>query len=102
MATGSPSPSCSASTDEASRSTPGRQKKSIVWLYFQYNTHNNKSVCQIVGQGEEICGKGKYPTNLKSHVYEASIPRSIEKSLKKRKLKKKLRLTKKGKECKPL
>lgn len=78
----SPSPSPSLSTTQ----TAGRPRKCAVWDYFNYDSTNNKSVCQVVinisAQSRasspdlspttpSVCGhriSGKFPTNMKSHL----------------------------------
>ena len=48
----------------------GRPRNSCVWIYFNYVEDEEKSVC-LVKSNEGNCGhsiKGKFPTNLKTHL----------------------------------
>jgi hypothetical protein len=66
----------------------GRKRESEVWKYFNYKAGVDKSVCQVVIEGDETtkvtCRKevvGKNTTNLKAHlrVYHAEVYLEFEK-----------------------
>ena len=77
----------------------GRNRKSLVWEYFEYDPVTKKSVCQVLpapsvdSSANDICGHiysipEKYPTNLRQHLKRAHPAEFSELSRKDEKLKK--------------